>query len=280
MDPLEQYPILAAVTRPLRRSPQKTIAGAVSGLLARTRSMLPTFAVQLAGRSGLQAARALTRLDRLLHNPRLDDWQLTRQLRWVRGQAQQRGPHAIAGSRGVPYQPLLLAIDWTAWRPRFPLLVAAAAVDRRAVPVAVEVVPRAEPLRSQHRVEERVLARLLGVLTERDRRAVLVFDRGFARASLLPWLRTHGSRPEPASGWIVGHPRRAQARLGCPGRAAGRPGQRGGGRDTLTAEARPRTGTRPGVRSRLGLTGVPHASTGSRGGPAGCARTAPCGCGW
>ena len=142
MDPLERYPILAAVTRPLRRSQQKTIAWAVSGLLARTRCTLPTLAVQLAGRPlrypgrgphavwrprGVpEVASALTRLDRLLHNPRLDDWQRTRQLRWVLGQAQQRGPHAIRRSCGVPQQPLRLAIDWTAWRRRCPLLV-----DRR-----------------------------------------------------------------------------------------------------------------------------------------------------
>jgi hypothetical protein len=39
-----------------------------------------------------EAASALTRLDRLLHHDRLDDWLLTRQLRWVLGQAHQRGP--------------------------------------------------------------------------------------------------------------------------------------------------------------------------------------------
>ena len=55
MDPLEQYPILSAVTSPLRRSQQKTIAWAVRGLLARTRCTLPTLAVQLAGRSGIHA---------------------------------------------------------------------------------------------------------------------------------------------------------------------------------------------------------------------------------
>ena len=48
MDPRERSPMLSTLTSPLCRSQQQTIAWAVSGLLARTRSTLPTLAVPLA----------------------------------------------------------------------------------------------------------------------------------------------------------------------------------------------------------------------------------------
>ncbi len=101
MNPVDQYPILAALTSPLRRSQQKTVAWAVSRLRTLERLSLPALAHQLARRSGSAATRARTRLDRRLPTPRADDGPLTRPLLRVRSQ--------IA-------QPLSLVVAWTAWR--------------------------------------------------------------------------------------------------------------------------------------------------------------------
>lgn len=187
MNPLEQYPILAALTSSLRRSQQQTIAWAVSGLLHCERRSLPALARQLARRSGIAATSALTRLDRLLHNPRLDDGHLTR---------------ALLGVLSQTAQPLIVAVDWTAWRWGLPCLVAAAAVERRAVPVAALVAPRQDPSPLPNAVEDAFLARLLAGLADLGLGAVLVFARGVARARLLQWLHTHARRPEPTIGWL------------------------------------------------------------------------------
>lgn len=189
MDPLPVYPILAELTEGFRRSVQKTIAWAVGGLLRHASVSLPQLALHLAACSGIRAGSALTRLYRLLHNPRFQEDRLTARFLQLLG----RRP-----------KPLLLAVDWTEWTRRRRCLVAAAAVDRRALPVAVTVAPACSPLPSQNRVEEAFLERLLASLQAYGLKAVLVFDRGFARPSLMRFLQ---ERAGSALGWVIRLPR-------------------------------------------------------------------------
>ncbi len=189
MDPLPVYPILAEVTEGLRRSLRKTIAWAVGGLLMHAPASLPQLALHLAACSGIQAGSALTRLYRLLHNPRFREEALTARLLQLLG---RRLKH------------LLLAVDWTEWTRRRRCLVAAAAVARRALPVAVTVAPAVSPLPSQNRIEEAFLERLIASLRMCGLKAVLVFDRGFARPGLMQFLQEHAGS---ALGWVIRLPR-------------------------------------------------------------------------
>ena len=189
MDPIAKYSILAELTSPFRRSLQKTITWAVSGLLTHASVSLPQLALRLAARSGIRAGSALTRLYRLLHNPRFHEEPLTARLLLLLGRHLKH---------------LLLAVDWTEWTRRRRCLVAAAAVARRALPVAVTVAPACGPLPSQNRIEEAFLDRLMASLRTYGLKAVLVFDRGFARPGLMRFLQ---ERAGSSLGWVIRLPR-------------------------------------------------------------------------
>ena len=189
MDPIPVYSILAEPTEGFRRSVRKTIAWAVSGLLMHASVSLPQLALHLAARSGIRAGSALTRLYRLLHNPRFREEALTARL--------------LQGL-GRRLKPLLLAVDWTEWTRRRRCLVAAAAVARRALPVAVTVAPACHPFPSQNRIEEAFLERLMASLRACSLKAVLIFDRGFARPGLMRLLQ---ERAGTSLGWVIRLPR-------------------------------------------------------------------------
>jgi hypothetical protein len=189
MDPIPVYPILAELTEGFRRSLRKTIAWAVGGLLMHASVSLPQLALHLAACSGIRAGSALTRLYRLLHNPRFREEVLTARL---------------LQSLGRRLKHLLLAVDWTEWPRRRRCLVAAAAVARRALPVAVTVAPAVSPLPSQNRIEEAFLERLMASLRAHGLKAVLVFDRGFARPGLMQFLQ---ERAGSALDWVIRLPR-------------------------------------------------------------------------
>ena len=189
MDPIPVYSILGKLAEGFRRSLGKTIAGAVSGLRTHPSLSLPQRAPRLAAQTGIQAGSALTRLYRLLHNPRFREEVLTARLLQFLG---RRLKH------------LLLAVDWTEWPRRRRCLVAAAAVARRALPVAVTVAPACHPLPSQNRIEEAFLERLIASLRAGGLKAVLVFDRGFARPGLMRFLQ---ERAGTSLGWVIRLPR-------------------------------------------------------------------------
>lgn len=188
MDPTPVYSILAELTDGFRRSLQKTIAWAVSGLLMHASISLPQLALRLAACSGIRAGSALTRLYRLLHTPRFREEVLTARLLQLLG---RRLKH------------LLLAGDWTEWTRRRRCLVAAA-VARRALPMAVTVAPACHPFPSQNRIEEACLDRLIASLRAYGLKAVMVFDRGFARPGLMRLLQ---ERAGSSLGWVIRLPR-------------------------------------------------------------------------
>lgn len=143
----------------------------------------------MAAQTGIQAGSALTRLYRLLHNPRFQEDRLTARLLQFLGRRLKL---------------LLLAVDWTEWPRHRRCLVAAAAVDRRALPVAVTVAPACHPLPSQNRIEEVFLEWLMASLRAYGLKAVLVFDRGFARPGLMRFLQEHAVT---SLDWVIRLPR-------------------------------------------------------------------------
>jgi hypothetical protein len=126
--------------------------------------------LQIAVELGTQLGSALTRLYRLLYNPRLEDQLLTTQLL------------ALLGRR----QPLLIAIDWTEWHHDLRMLVAAVVVGCRAIPIQAAAFSKTNIPRSQNLRETTLLPRLVHTLHAREQAAVLLCDRGFRRTS---WWR-------------------------------------------------------------------------------------------
>jgi hypothetical protein len=85
--------------------------------------------------SGSQIDSALTRFYRLLHNPRLDDLQITKQFFSV-----------LAQGRSSSWIPL----DWTEWHPPLRMLWASVIVGTRALPVQSAVFCQIDILHSQN----------------------------------------------------------------------------------------------------------------------------------
>src|SRR5215213_4522214 len=121
MNPLQRYPVLASLLRPFRRSQQKTCAALVAALCQAAQASSFAIAGQLSSLTDMQLGSALTRLYRFLRNDRFDNWLLTEQML------------RLLGARPGP---LLLALDWTAWRGRFSVLTASACVGTRSIPMA------------------------------------------------------------------------------------------------------------------------------------------------
>jgi hypothetical protein len=170
MNPLQRYPVLASLLRPFRRSQQKTCAALVAALCQSAQASSFAIAGQLAGLTGVQFGSALTRLYRFLRNPRFDNWLLTEQLLRLLG----AGP-----------DPLLLALDWTAWQDRFSVLCASVCVGTRAVPVAAAACHKWSLARSQNLFEETFLRLCVDRLRAAGVSAVWLCDRGFHRVA---WL--------------------------------------------------------------------------------------------
>ena len=170
MNPLRCYPVLSSLLSPFRRSQQKTCAALVAALCQAAQASSFAIAGQLSCLTSVQFGSALTRLYRFLRNERFDNWLLTEQLLRLLGTRQQ---------------PLVLALDWTAWRDRFSVLTAAACVGTRAIPVAASACVKANLARSQNLWEETFLRLVVDRLRAAGVEAVWLCDRGFHRVA---WL--------------------------------------------------------------------------------------------
>jgi hypothetical protein len=119
---------------------------------------------------------------------------LQRYYRWVGGSAIDTGKVweqvaerllMAAGRRPV------VAVDWTEWHSGLRVLAAGICLGKRAVPVLAQTLSIASIRRSQNRFEDVFLAQLQG-LSPLMSKAVLVFDRGFRRVSLIRLLQGRG----------------------------------------------------------------------------------------
>ncbi len=170
MCPMTQYPMLQSLLSPFRRSQQKTLALVIAAIAEGAQAASLAIAGHLAVGLGIQLGSALTRVYRLLRNPRIDDQLLTAQLLRLLG----------GGRR------LLIALDWTEWHHDLKMLLASVIVGCRAIPVQTAVLNKTQRLRSQNTWEHPFLRLLVHTLHELGQAAVLLGDRGFHR---VPWLQ-------------------------------------------------------------------------------------------
>jgi len=167
---------LQSVLAPLRLSQAKTTALVVEAIAAMAQAASLRIAASIAQATGCQLASALTRFYRLLHNPRIDDLILSKQM--------------LAAVHPGP-APALIAIDWTEWHSSLRMLLGSVVVGRRAIPVCSQVFSKSQVPKSQNIWENNFL-RLLGlILKDLGLSACILADRGFRRVSFLKLLLTH-----------------------------------------------------------------------------------------
>jgi hypothetical protein len=167
---------LQSVLAPLRLSQAKTTALVVEAIAEMAQAASLRIAASLAQATGCQLASALTRFYRLLHNPRMDDLLLSRQI--------------LAAAHPGP-APALIAMDWTEWHSSLRMLLGSLVAGRRAIPVCSQVFAKSQVPRSQN-VWENNFLRLLGmILKDLGLSACILADRGFRRVSFLKLLLTH-----------------------------------------------------------------------------------------
>lgn len=173
MIPPGQWKILESILHPLRKSQSKTVTLVVQAMTCLAQAASIPIAAFLSQATGCQLDSALTRFYRLLHNPRLDDLLLTKQL---------------LSQLLLPPGPLLMALDWTEWHPPWRMLLASVSVGTRAIPVQAAVFCRTKMLRSQNTWENNFLKVLCLLLNELGASACFLADRGFRRVSFLQLL--------------------------------------------------------------------------------------------
>ena len=166
--------VMGQILSPLRRSQSKTITLVVQGIGWMAQAASIPVAAFVSQATGSQINSALTRFYRLLHNPRLDNLKLTRQM--------------LCFFAHLP-GPLLIAIDWTEWHPPLRMLLASVVRGTRAIPVYAEVFSRTQIHRSQNTWENTFLRLLCCLLNEIGGSACFLSDRGFRRVSYLKLLQ-------------------------------------------------------------------------------------------
>jgi hypothetical protein len=169
----ENLGVMEEILKPLRKSQRKTIKLVVQGIALKAQAASIAVAAFLTQITGSQLSSALTRFYRLLHNPRLDDGQLARQM--LSFFAQLPGP-------------LLIALDWTEWHQPLRMLLASVICGTRAVPVYAAVFNKKQIHRSQNTWENNFLRLLCLILKECAAQACFLADRGFRRVSYLKLL--------------------------------------------------------------------------------------------
>lgn len=166
--------VLQSLLGPLPKSQSKTVLLAIQAIASMAQAASLAIAAFFSQATGSQIDSALTRFYRLLHNPRLDDLQITKQFLAL-----------LAQGRSF----LLIALDWTEWHPPLRMLLASVLVGTRALPVQSAVFSKTHILRSQNTWENNFLCLLCLLLNESQIQACFLTDRGFRRVSFLKLLQ-------------------------------------------------------------------------------------------
>jgi hypothetical protein len=127
----------------------------------------------VAERWGMRFKSGLQAVSRALGNDGLDWWKLGARLL----------ENVTGGAQRVPF-----AIDWTEWHDELRVLVGAAVIGKRAVPIAAQAFHRAQMPRSQNARENAFLRMVRLVASEANRALVILTDRGFRRVSWIALL--------------------------------------------------------------------------------------------
>jgi len=170
----KRYRLLWEFAKGLHKTQAKALVAISRSLIECGQMRSFALAGALARATGIRFKSGLQRFYRWVHNPALDDLMCWSAL---------AGPVLThAGKRP------LIAVDWTEWHSNLRVLSAAVCVGSRAIPVLVQAFPKADMPRSQN-TRENTFIQLLARLSERMSGAVLVFDRGFRRVSLISELK-------------------------------------------------------------------------------------------
>ncbi len=169
----DRLEVIREILRPLRASQRKMIVLVVQGIASTARAASLAIASFVSQATGSQLQSALTRFYRLLHNPRVDDLLITRQM--------------LSFFAELP-GPLLIAMDWTEWHPPLRMLLASVIRGTRAIPVYASVFDKTQIHRSQNTWENNFLKILCLLLNEIRAKACFLSDRGFRRVSFLRLL--------------------------------------------------------------------------------------------
>lgn len=173
----KSYRLLWELANGLHGAQAKTVVEITRALLDCGQMRSFALAEVLARRSGVQFKSALQRFYRWVHNRKLDELALWSAL-------------ADKVASGAGQRPVV-AVDWTEWHSGLRVLGAGLCVGSRAVPVLMQAFAKSDMPRSQN-TRENTFIELLVRLSPAMQDAVLIFDRGFRRASLiaeLRWLR-------------------------------------------------------------------------------------------
>lgn len=175
----EAYRWLHAVGKHLHRAQAKALIAVVCAVVLCGKLRSCAVAQELAGRSGTKFKSAVQRFYRWVKKSKLDEL-----LVWA---AIAERTLAGAGRHAC------ISIDWTEWRFGKRILVAAVARGRRALPIFAQTFSKTNLPRSQNS-RENAFCTTLGLLSPLVKRAVLLADRGFRRASLIKLLLAHQFR--------------------------------------------------------------------------------------
>ena len=164
MIPKDRLRVVEEMLKPLRGSQRKSILLVVQGIASMAQAASIAVAAFISQATGSQLGSALTRFYRLLHNPKLDDLKMTRQM--LSFFAQLQGP-------------LLIAIDWTEWHPPLRMLLASVIRGTRAIPVYASVFSKTQIHRSQNTWENNFLRILCLLLDEVKAKACFLSELYF-----------------------------------------------------------------------------------------------------
>jgi hypothetical protein len=173
MSPEDNIEVIEQLLKPLRKSQRKTITLVVQAMASMAQAASIPIAAFLSQVTATRVDSALTRVYRLLHNPKLDDLLLTRQ---------------ILGFLSQCPCPLLVALDWTEWHPPLRMLLASVIRGTRAIPVQSAVFSKTHILRSQNIWENNFLRLFCLLLGQLQVSVCFLADRGFRRVSFLKLL--------------------------------------------------------------------------------------------
>lgn len=175
MEPTAQYPFLKELLSPFWRRHQKTLSVVIAAIAATGQARSFAIGTTMARHLGTRLDSAVNRFYRLLRNARVDYAVFA--ACWMNLLAKPRKSK------------LVISIDWTEWHHDLRLLVAAAVVGKRAIPVYAQGTKKKVRARSQNAYENAFLQALAEALTLAKVHATILCDRGFRRVSWIAKLQ-------------------------------------------------------------------------------------------
>lgn len=174
MFPERAYGLLWVLAKDLHKTQGRTLVAICGSFVRCGKARSFEVARQLARRAGTRLKSALGRYYRWVGQSALDPAKVWSKL---------AGRLLVAAGRRP-----VVAVDWTEWHSGLRVLAAGVCLGKRAIPVLARALVIATIRRSQNAFEDAFLNQLRA-LSPLMEKAVLVFDRGFRRVSLIRQLQ-------------------------------------------------------------------------------------------